>query len=109
VAKAEVDGDGAVGIAYVDRQHLAKTLRIWRYTSDRFDEIATFRGVTNHKIGEDFISGGLRDCGQGPEMILATADWSDLVALRFDANRMQSDTLGLAATPAGFQQALSCN
>lgn len=28
---ADLDGDGAIELAYIDRPHLAKTLRIWRF------------------------------------------------------------------------------
>jgi hypothetical protein len=30
IGAADLDGDGRVEIAYVDRPHLARTLRIWR-------------------------------------------------------------------------------
>lgn len=39
-------------------------------------------GLTNHRIGEDVISGGLRDCGQGPELVLASSDWTRLMRVR---------------------------
>ncbi|MCE8007926.1 VCBS repeat-containing protein [Aestuariivita sp.] len=92
VGAADLDGDGHIEIAYVDRPHLAKTLRVWRFTPESFTEIATLTGLTNHRIGEDFITGGLRNCGQGPEMILADARWSRILAVRLGAD-------GLAATP----------
>ena len=80
VAAADLDGDGAVEIAYVDRPHLARTLRIWRYTDGTLTEIAALPGLTNHRIGEDFITGGLRDCGDGPELLTANTDWSRVMA-----------------------------
>ncbi|MEX0340075.1 MAG: FG-GAP repeat domain-containing protein [Arenibacterium sp.] len=82
---ADFDGDGNVEVAFVDRPHLAKTLRIWRFASDGdFREIATMRGVTNHRIGEDFITGGSRDCGDGPEMVLVDAGWQNILTVRYD-------------------------
>lgn len=84
VGAADLDGDGHIEIAYVDRPHLAKTLRVWRYTPDGFFEVATLPGVTNHRIGEEFITGGVRKCGQGPEMVLADARWLHIVSVRFD-------------------------
>ena len=81
---ADLDGDGRVEIAYVDRPHLAKTLRIWRYdpTARTLNEVAQAPGVSNHRIGWAHIPGGLRNCGTGPEMILADADWQSILALR---------------------------
>ena len=40
---------------------------------DRVVEIARQAGLTNHRIGEDFITSGLRDCGAGAEVVLANA------------------------------------
>ena len=78
---ADLDGDGRVEIAYVDRPHLAKRLRLWRLENGTLTEIAALGGVTNHRIGDAQISGGLRDCGTGPELILLSADWSRIVAV----------------------------
>ncbi|MEX0364743.1 MAG: FG-GAP repeat domain-containing protein [Ruegeria sp.] len=88
---ADLDGDGYVEIAYVDRPHLAKTLRIWRYRDGELTEIAALPGLTNHRIGEDFISGGPRDCGTGPELILASGDWRRIVSVRFDEGWVTHD------------------
>ena len=60
VAAADLDGDGATEIAYVDRPHLARRLRIWRFEGGSLTEIAALPGLTNHRIGEAFITGGLR-------------------------------------------------
>lgn len=84
VGAADLDGDGAIEIAYVDRPHLAKTLRIWRFADGALREVAAAPGVTNHRIGWDYIVGGLRDCGDGPEMVLANADWTRAVVATFD-------------------------
>ena len=89
VAWEDLDGDGMVELAYIDRPHLAKTLRVWRYEpvsggEARLSEVVAMRGLTNHRIGWDYIAGGVRDCGQGPEMILADADWQHVMAVRFD-------------------------
>jgi hypothetical protein len=73
---ADFDGDGRTEIAYVDRPHLRKDLVFVRLEGDQLVETARIPGLTNHRIGEDFISGGVRDCGQGPELILASEDWS---------------------------------
>ncbi|MGI9368949.1 MAG: FG-GAP repeat domain-containing protein [Ruegeria sp.] len=90
VGAADLDGDGHVEIAYVDRPHLAKTLRVWRFSDNKLHEIAAIPGLTNHRIGEDFISGGLRDCGAGPELIVASADWRNIVSVHYDQGWKQT-------------------
>lgn len=79
---ADFDGDGRVEIAYVDRPHLLKDLVFVRLEGDQLIEALRLPGLTNHRIGDDFISGGVRDCGQGPELILASADWSRVMRVR---------------------------
>ncbi|MEL7462401.1 MAG: hypothetical protein AAGJ39_15725, partial [Pseudomonadota bacterium] len=60
------------------------------------------------RIGEDFISGGVRDCGQGPEMVLARGDWSGMVALRFTGSGFTETPLGRDISQAAFAAALGC-
>lgn len=106
-AIADLDGDGRIEIAYVDRPHLAKRLRIWRFEAGRLVHLADQSGLTNHRIGEPFISGGLRDCGEGPEIITANADWSRLMATRFDGQTIHSRDLG-AFSRAALDRAMTC-
>lgn len=108
VGAADLDGDGAIEIGYVDRPHLAKTLRIWRYREGNFQQVAALRGVTNHRIGEDFISGGLRNCGEGPEFILADTNWQSVVSVSFDGTAAEADRIARFRGPTSFQQALNC-
>ncbi len=107
IATADLDGDGHIEIAYIDRPHLAKTLRIWRYQDDALTEIASLPGLTNHKIGEDFISGGLRTCANGPELIVASADWTRIISITYQNDWTQTD-IGPFAGPESLAQALDC-
>lgn len=106
---ADLDGDGAIEVAYVDRPHLAKTLRIWRFGDAALTEVATFSGVTNHRIGERDIAGGIRTCGAGAEMILANANWTKLLALQFDAMGITAKQLSTDTSRAAFARAMACN
>ena len=108
VGVVDLNGDGITDIAYVDRPHLAKTLRVWSWAPGGLTEIAALEGVTNHRIGDEVIWGGLRDCGDGPEMIVADAAFTEVVAVRLDGRRLAARPIGLPATPAGFDRALSC-
>lgn len=108
VAVADLDGDGLVELAYVDRPHLAKVLRVWRYRSDGdLTQVATAEGLTNHRIGWDYIAGGLRNCGQGPEMVLADAGWANVVAVRLADGALTQQVLG-AYSPEALERALGC-
>lgn len=107
VAIADLDGDGAVELAYVDRPHLAKTLRVWRWAEGGLTEVAALPGVSNHRFGVPTIDGGLRDCGAGPEMVLADAAWRRIVAVTLTAGRLTQADLGPYSGSA-LARALDC-
>ena len=108
VGVADLDGDGRVEIAYIDRPHLAKTLRIWRYVDGTLRHVADHPGLTNHKIGWYFIPGGLRDCGNGIEMILSSADWSAILAARLKGGRVTTRRVALYQGPESLSSATTC-
>ncbi|WP_245776364.1 FG-GAP repeat domain-containing protein [Thalassovita taeanensis] len=105
---ADLDGDGRIEIAYVDRPHLAKTLRIWRLEKGALTHIADQPDVTNHRFGEKSISGGIRHCAGNTEVITADADWSHVVATRFDGHNTQMRVLGRYTGPESLNSALAC-
>lgn len=108
IGAADLDGDGAIELAFVDRPHLAKTLRIFRFENDALTLVGEFPGVTNHRIGERDIAGGIRDCGDGPEMIVAAADWSRVLAVRFSGTSFETTDLGRHRGRSSFATAMQC-
>ena len=108
VGVADLDGDGAMDLAYVDQPHLARVLRVWRHADGALTQVAAAAGLTNHRIGEDFISGGIRDCGDGPEMVTANAGWSRLIATRLADGALTARDIGAFAGPPSFAAALAC-
>jgi len=108
IGAADLDGDGTMEIAYIDRPHLAKTLRIVSIQGDLLAEEIAAAGFTNHRIGERDIAGGVRDCGAGPEMIVASADWSQLVAVTYDGAELMARQIGIDTTRPAFAKAMAC-
>ncbi|MCU0910772.1 MAG: VCBS repeat-containing protein [Rhodobacteraceae bacterium] len=110
-AIADLDGDGRVEIAYVDRPHLARVLRVVRYdpAGPRLAEVASAEGHTNHRIGDREILGGLRACpGTPPEIVTASPDWTRLMATRLEGGRLVTRDLGPNGGPGAVAQALAC-
>ena len=106
---ADLDGDGRMEIAFVDRPHLARVLRVWRWERwGELTEVAELPGLSNHRIGEAFISGGIRDCGTGPEIVTADAGWTRVMATRLKAGRLHARALPQRPDAAGFATALAC-
>lgn len=95
---ADLDDDGRIDIAYVDRPHLARVLRVvtvWRAGDDwHIQPVASAEGHTNHRNGAPAIEGGVLDCGQGPEILTADRTWQRVLATRLDAGRLRTRDLG---------------
>ncbi len=104
----DLDGDGRIELAYVDRPHLAHELVVVRLEGARLIEVARLAGLTNHQIGEAVIRGGLRDCGTGPELILSDSDWAQAVAVRLNDGQLAAMPLGPITGPAGLDRAMAC-
>lgn len=100
---ADLDGDGQPEIAVVDRPHLRRTLGVWQRRGDRLVAVAELAGVTNHRFGEALIRGGIRDCGAGREIIVATADFSGTIAVTFDGAALHPRPL-----PGSMGDAMAC-
>lgn len=108
IGAGDLDGDTWPEIAYIDRPHLTKRLRVWRLQDRKLTLLAEMDGLTNHQIGWDFIPGGLRDCGQGPEMIVADANWQNIQSVTLQGGDLRAQTIGVYQSPASLDAALSC-
>jgi hypothetical protein len=103
----DLDGDGLPEIAYVDRPHLARELVIVQYRGRKLIETARISGLTNHRFGDKTITGGIRNCGQGGEAILANADWSQVMAVRLEGRKLHPRAIGKYSA-AAMKRALAC-
>ncbi|WP_417808891.1 FG-GAP repeat domain-containing protein [Thioclava sp.] len=109
IGAGDLDGDGKSEIALIDAPHRLGKLVIYRYTPGQLTEIGRGLKITDHHFGADHALGGLRNCGQQTEMIVASFDWSQLVALRLMPDgRVTRRELGADTSPAAFDAALSC-
>ncbi|MFT7593559.1 MAG: hypothetical protein ACI8R4_000873 [Paracoccaceae bacterium] len=106
---ADLEGDGTIELAYIDRPHLAKVLRIWRFENGKLTPVADHAGLTNHQIGQDFISGGIRTCaGQPPEIITANKNWTRMIASTLTGTQIKTRDIGPHIGPTSFKTALAC-
>lgn len=110
---ADFDGDGFDEIAYVDRPHLAKVLRLVRVVPEagalRLEPVAQAQGLSNHRLGTPMIEGGVRNCpGTAPVIVTADGAWRSTVETRLVEGRLVSTVTGPYTEPAGLQAALAC-
>ena len=104
----DMNGDGQNDVAYVETPHLGGTLRVWTLRDGALVEIARDRGYSNHRIGEDFITGGVRDCGTGAELVVPDFGWNELRAVRMENGVLVSETLGSDTGPEAVKASLDC-
>lgn len=105
VAAADLDGDGQTEIAYIETPHLGKTLRIWRVVDGRLVSVTSRTGLTNHRIGEDFITSAFRNCaGERPTLITVDARWQRIMRSQLQDDRIVTKDAGAYR---GYQSVVS--
>lgn len=108
IGATDFNGDGVMDIAYIEKPHLTKLLKIWSFEDGKLHQIAEASGLTNHRIGEDFISGGVRTCNGVPEMITVSADWQYIVATQLTDAGLVFETLGPFSGPQSIATVMDC-
>ena len=93
-------------MALVDREGRLRFGFAVALEGDTLVKVATAPDLSNHRIGESRIGGGIRDCGTGPEVITANGTWTRLMATRFEAGKLVSRDIG--AFTGDYSGALSC-
>lgn len=109
IGAGDFDGDGLIEIAYIDRPHLAKILKIWRFDAGELVQIVELSGLTNHRIGEDFITGGLRDCAGRPTLIVVSGSWAEIMQVEMNQEgKVSATSLGPYTGAASIKNAMAC-
>ena len=108
IGAVDLDSDGRVELIFVDRPHLAKELVIMRFSPGSLEPVARFQAVTNHRIGERDIAGGIRTCAGTPEVVVADASWREVLAIRFDGKAFDVSRLGPHRGRESFAKAMAC-
>ena len=62
IGVADFLGDGTPLVAYVEKPHLDKVLRLVRLQGDRLVPVAHLAGVTNHQFGQETVNRRLVSC-----------------------------------------------
>lgn len=106
---ADFDGDGRNDIAYIETPHLGKILKIVTLRgTDLVPIVEAAPGFSNHKIGQDFITSGVRACSGRIELLTPNADWTALMAVRVEAGEIVAEATAFEPSLAGIAQAQRC-
>lgn len=91
---ADFTGNGRPEIAYVEMPHLARRLVLVALQGDRLVPVARLDGISNHRIGQPFITGALHDCPTGPVLLLPSGDWQRLLRVRYRDGGLRATDIG---------------
>ena len=106
-------GDGRSEIAMVVTPHLAGKLVVLAFDGANLTPVATTNGLTNHRIGDRDIAGGIRTCQGSPQMILAEMPWraggdAKMIAVGLSKGALTRAPFQEPFTPRNVAQALNC-
>ena len=105
---ADFTGDGLPEIAYVEMPHLAHRLVLVRLDGNQFVPVARLDGVSNHRIGDNFITGGVHDCGNGPDIVMPSADWRQTMRINYKDGGLTAVSLGPNSDETAIHAELTC-
>lgn len=105
---ADLDGDGVLDVAFIRMPHILGALEVWTFAPGGLTRVAVAEGHTNHRIGEARIAGGVRDCGEGGEIVTADFGWTRVMATRLQDGALVSRQLAGRADAAAFDDAMAC-
>lgn len=109
VGTGDFNSDGKMDVAFIDRPHLAKILRVFSYDIETgLNQIAFAQGYTNHRIGEDFISSGVRSCDGQLQLITVDSTWDRILATTVVGTSLNSEDAGAFDGIESLKAALAC-
>ncbi len=109
IGTGDFNGDGLMDVAFVDRPHLARVLRVYSYSKEAgLFELASATGFTNHRIGEDFISSGIRACDGRMEIVTVDPRWERILATTLTDKELTTKDVGAFDGIDSIKAALEC-
>ncbi len=108
VGTADFNSDGVNDVAYVQTPHIGGLLKIWSF-KDQIPNLLVADGrYSNHRIGENYITGGIKICDNKPIMILPNQQWSKTLSVTVDGDTIASKVYANNVQQKTISQALQC-
>lgn len=109
VGAADFNDDGILDIAYIETPHLGKRLSIVTPKGTNLEELYTKSAYTNHRIGDSVIWGGIQNCNEQAEIILADGRWRNIMKLVVENDQLQAEVISSLENLQQLQDQLVCN
>ncbi len=108
VGVADFTGDAVADVAYVETPHIGGNLKVWSFKNEKPLLIGSAPGFSNHRIGQNYITGGIRDCGKGPEMVVPGKEWDRTLIATVVDDTIVVDTYADNSNRSTIDLALQC-
>ncbi|OED38613.1 hypothetical protein AB833_18955 [Chromatiales bacterium (ex Bugula neritina AB1)] len=108
VGIADFTGDNIADVAYVETPHIGGILKIWSFANEVPELVVAMDGFSNHRIGENTITGGIRHCGDGVEMVLPDTHWENTLIARYRNKSITTEIYANDTSADTVQRALQC-
>lgn len=109
VGVADLDGDGTVELVYIETPHLAKVLKVVHLSGATLTPVAELAGLTNHHLGSAAIESAILSCGSSAVVLVADADWGQVMAVRLVQGNLVADRFRPYTGPESFANLPICN
>jgi len=104
----DFDGDGRAEIAEIEAPERSGVLRFWRLEGNALVEVASRGGFSNHRAGDAFLTGEVRDCAGETELLTPNLDWSALFAARIVGAKVEARLVAQSVDDKEMQRARNC-
>lgn len=108
VGTADFNNDGSNDVAFVQTPHLAGILQIWSFKDARAERLAAKAGFSNHRIGENFITGGIANCEGQPVVVVPDRQWQSTMAATYSDGTIHAREVASKVSSKAIMQKLQC-
>ncbi len=108
IGTADFNNDNILDVAYVETPHLAGVIKVWSFANGKADLLVQRAGFSNHRIGENFITGGIANCDNKPVMILPARNWRETLSASVINGDISSRVVAEDTNPDTIASLLQC-
>lgn len=83
IGVADFYQEGKPLIAYVEKPHLDKVLRLVRREGNQLVQVEQISGITNHLIGQETVQSRIELCPNGPMIVALSNDAQRIMTIRW--------------------------
>lgn len=108
IGTADFNDDNIADVAYVETPHLGGVIKIWSFAGGAPELLASQSGYSNHRIGENYITGGVTHCNGQTQMIVPSLNWQQTYAITVKSGNIESSVVADNTASDTITRLLQC-